>query len=238
MGPRSLQSSQRWRTCLLLSLALHAALLSIVFEKQPPAGFSPSRILSLRLLSPPPHPSVDMHAREASPNPVMKDTSGPVRPQRSTTELSEVPTNTTQAGTVESEDEEPTDDPHLLPRILSSQFGVDSESDREWLSRVNEADSPDPDAFLYPEQRSMEMALSTPSIQLPFEDRRIYLIDSYSAGINGSIERFWDRVTLPFGWTTKHGTHFECAWVLIIGGCAWGPNAMFQQKAKRREKES
>lgn len=72
-------------------------------------------------------------------------------------------------------------------------------------------------------------------IQLPFVDTRIYLVDSYDAGIGGSVERFFDSVTVPFGWTTEGGLRVQCAWMMIIAGCTWGDKELFYRKAERRK---
>ena len=43
----------------------------------------------------------------------------------------------------------------------------------------------------------------TPTIdELPFEDTRIYLVDSYVDGIMGGIDRFWNDVSIPFGYSS------------------------------------
>jgi len=111
-------------------------------------------------------------------------------------------------------------------RLLSRQF------DYEGFAQGSE-DKPD----FYPRQRaSLEMVLNQPSLQLPFEDSRIYLVDSYADGIMGVIDRFWDDVTVPFGFTTKNNTRVQCVWVLVIGGCGWGHKTLFYRPAKLREK--
>ena len=79
--------------------------------------------------------------------------------------------------------------------------------------------------------------LNSPSLQLPFADKRIYLVDSYSPGFGGSVERFFDNVTVPFGWTTNNNTRVQCAWVLVFAGCNWGHVSLFHREAKRRKPE-
>jgi hypothetical protein len=82
---------------------------------------------------------------------------------------------------------------------------------------------------------SLGEVLKQPSMQLPFADSRIYLVDSYDAGFVGAVERFFDDVTVPFGFTTRHNTRVQCAWILVIAGCSWGHVSLFHEKAKRRK---
>ena len=92
-----------------------------------------------------------------------------------------------------------------------------------------------PDFYLR-QRTSLEMVLNQPSLQLPFADTRIYLVDSYADGILGGIDRFWDDVTVPFGFTTKHNTRVQCVWVLVFAGCGWGHKTLFYRPARLREK--
>lgn len=123
--------------------------------------------------------------------------------------------------------------PAVISRILSTQFNLE----RPQHNPLSVPVSVDKDiqalglAALAPEN-----TLRTPTpLKLPFEDTRIYLVDSYDAGLGGSIERFFDKATVPFGWTTKGGTRIQCAWLMIIAGCSWGDKELFYRKARRRE---
>jgi hypothetical protein len=115
---------------------------------------------------------------------------------------------------------------HNTRRLLSRQFDYES-------SLQESEDRPD---FYLRQRASLEMVLNQPSLQLPFEDSRIYLVDSYADGIMGGIDRFWDDVSIPFGFTTKNNTRVQCVWVLVIGGCGWGHKTLFYRPARLREK--
>ena len=84
---------------------------------------------------------------------------------------------------------------------------------------------------------ALDDVLNEPSVQLPFHDTRIYLVDHYDSGFLGGMQKFWDDVTVPFGFTTKNNTRVQCAWVLVIAGCAWGDASLFYaaQRAKKRK---
>jgi len=116
--------------------------------------------------------------------------------------------------------------PSNYKRLLSNQF------DYEGFVPEPE-DRPD---FYLRQRTSLEMVLNQPSLQLPFEDSRIYLVDNYDNGIMGGIDRFWDNVSIPFGFTTKNNTRVQCVWVLVIGGCGWGHKSLFYRPARLREK--
>jgi hypothetical protein len=110
-------------------------------------------------------------------------------------------------------------------RLLSNQF------DYEGFVPEPE-DRPD---FYLRQRTSLEMVLNQPLLQLPFEDSRIYLVDNYDDGIMGGIDRFWDNVAVPFGFTTKNNTRVQCVWVLVIAGCNWGHKSLFYRPARLRE---
>ena len=119
-------------------------------------------------------------------------------------------------------------------RVLSSQFDYERSIGEPLLgSAEQKADAPD---FYFRQRDTLETVLNQPSLQLPFEDTRIYLVDHYEDGITGKMERFWDTVSVPFGFTTRHNTRVQCVWVLVIAGCGWGHKTLFHQPARYRER--
>jgi len=119
-------------------------------------------------------------------------------------------------------------------RVLSSQF--DYEKTRRTALFGSEKQTEDSPDFYVRQRTSLEMALNQPSLQLPFEDTRIYLVDSYDAGFMGGMDKFWDTVSVPFGFTTKNNTRVQCVWVLVFAGCGWGHKTLFHRPARHREK--
>jgi len=85
-------------------------------------------------------------------------------------------------------------------------------------------------------QPVLEDAINEPSLQLPFRDTRIYLVESYDNGPAGAMQRFWDNVTVPFGFTTKNNTRVQCAWILVIAACGWGDVSYYYAKDKARKR--
>jgi hypothetical protein len=122
--------------------------------------------------------------------------------------------------------------PRSSAQILSWQF--DYVPRKPLFGRAEQQNQDRPDYYVR-ERSSLETVLNEPSLQLPFADTRVYLVDSYDPGFAGSVQRFFDEVTVPFGWTTKNNTRVQCAWILVIAGCSWGHNSLFQRKAKKRE---
>jgi len=119
----------------------------------------------------------------------------------------------------------------LQHRILARQFDYRTPVPLFGTAGAKDGELPD---FFFRSRPVLEEVLNAPSLQLPFRDTRIYLVDSYSTGLAGEAERFFDAVTVPFGWTTKGNTRIQCVWVLIISGCSWGHVSLFHEKAKRR----
>ena len=122
--------------------------------------------------------------------------------------------------------------PRSSAQVLSWQF--DYETRKPLFGRAEQQTQDRPDYYVR-ERSSLETVLNEPSLQLPLADTRIYLVASYDPGFAGSVQRFFDEVTVPFGWTTKNNTRIQCAWILVIAGCNWGHNSLFQRKAKKRE---
>lgn len=117
-------------------------------------------------------------------------------------------------------------------QLLSSQFDYKRPTS---VFGAKESDTPPREDFVFRSRPSLDDVLNEPSVQLPFRDQRIYLVDSYSPGLSGSVEKFFDAVTVPFGWKTKNNTRIQCAWVLIITACSWGHASLFEKTAKRRK---
>jgi len=46
-------------------------------------------------------------------------------------------------------------------------------------------------------------------------------LNFYAEGFEGSIERFFDRITVTKTFTTKYGTKIHCAWIGVLVSCAW-----------------
>lgn len=111
------------------------------------------------------------------------------------------------------------------PRISAQRILSDlrERQEKDPLSGFQPADdTPRPNYFVR-HQPVLEDVLNEPSLQLPFEDTRIYLVDSYDPGLLGDVEKFFDDVAVPFGFTTKNNTRVQCAWMLVVVGCGWGP---------------
>lgn len=121
----------------------------------------------------------------------------------------------------------------VIARILSRQFNLGTPVDVPF-STTGSIDADIQELGLAELPLANSLRVPTP-VQLPFEDTRIYLVDSYDAGLSGSVERFFDSVTVPFGWTTEGGLRVQCAWLMIIAGCSWGDKELFYRKAERRK---
>ncbi len=57
----------------------------------------------------------------------------------------------------------------------------------------------------------LDESVDKPQLQMRF----------YAAGIEGHVERFFDRITVTKTFTTKYGTKIHCAWIGVIVSCGW-----------------
>jgi len=223
---------------LILAISAHLAIVlapggrdEVRLEDEP----GPVRV---RLLKPVPPQLPPLTRDKAEETPMVQEKPAPTpapAPDRKPTPIREpVDDVPTPAPAVEIVTQTP-DETNPSPRILSSQYDLQPYRLRSVFGAPEPVeDGPD---FRFPEVTSLEAVLNEPSLQLPFEDRRIYLVDSYDAGVMGGIDRFFDTVTVPFGFTTKNNLQVKCVWVLIIAGCAWDHKARFYRPIERREPE-
>jgi hypothetical protein len=123
-------------------------------------------------------------------------------------------------------------------RILNE---LREKQEKDPLASFVYADPQDRPDFAALDRPVLEEVLNQPSLQLPFRDTRIYLVDSYDPGFLGGVQKFFDDVTVPFGFTTKNNTRVQCAWILVLAGCAWGDASSYynaQTRARKRKPES
>lgn len=76
-------------------------------------------------------------------------------------------------------------------------------------------------SFHYPRRIDMLTMLDRPLPDLPFEYTSGLVRFAYDPGVRGDMQRFWDKITPEFGWTTRYGTEVRCVWVLAVMACGW-----------------
>ena len=201
----------RHRTFVVIFTAAtlaHVLMLLIPVVRQSVEPSSPAPVVSVRLTTPPATQAPDPVPEQPLPEP---EPLQPVEP----IELAELPLPEPDP-VVETPPETP---PVTAHRILNQLRENQSRDPVASFSYAEPEARPDYHTFDRP---LLEDVLNEPSLQLPFRDTRIYLVDSYDPGFVGGVEKFFDDVTVPFGFTTKNNTRVQCAWILIIAGCAWG----------------
>ena len=212
---------------LALAVVLHAVFILVPVTKKMVKTIAEQRSVEIRLIASPVARPVE---RMAQPVPLV-DKQQPGSPV-----LEELPPVTEPVAVAPPPAPEIVRRPPAVnsKRVLSSQFDYENAVHRPMFGTAEQnEDVPD---FYYRERKSLDMVLNRPSLQLPFEDTRIYLVDSYEPGVMGGIDKFWDKVSVPFGFTTKNNTRVQCVWVLVIAGCGWGHNTLFHRPARYREK--
>jgi len=112
------------------------------------------------------------------------------------------------------------DDLGLRARILASPY-LDEESMTANLFSMRTESKEKNAAFHFRDRPNMDSNLNPVPNQLPFANGPHFVVASYTPGLTGDVQRFFDTVTLEKEWVTKNGTRVKCAWVLILGGCGW-----------------
>lgn len=214
MGNR-LSNNRAFVVIFAAAIVVHLLMLlvPVVRQQEPVPDRSPTVTVRLKQAAP--------EQAEPEPVPIEAPRLEPVEP----VELAELPAPEPQP--VESS---PTETPRITAhRILSDLQEKQQADPLAAPSWEREAERPDYYARYQP---ALEEVLNEPSLQLPFEDTRIYLVDSYDPGFIGGVQKFFDDVTVPFGFTTKHNTRVQCVWLLVVAGCGWGPLKYHDPAAK------
>lgn len=222
--------AQNRRFALLLAAAtlLHLLLLLVPVVRQQAAESTPSPSVTVRL-SPQP---LEAAIPEPEPEPAQPPEMAPVEP----VELAELPPPDPEP--TEPVEPGPAAKPAITAHRILSELREKQIADP--LAAFTPSDQDDKPDYYVRFQPTLEDVLNEPSLQLPFRDTRIYLVDSYDTGFMGGVQRFFDEVTVPFGFTTKNNTRVQCAWILVIAGCSWGDASSYynaQYRARKRKPE-
>jgi hypothetical protein len=221
------QQSRRFGAFLLAAIGLHLALLTIPVVRE--AVLEPLRapVVQVRLqaATPPAEPAPEpvpapLPEPPAEPPPEPAPEPPPPQPRPEPVARQEPPPTAPET--------EPTPPVITAHRILSD---LAEARQREPLSGVETGP-----AVYAPFRPSLDQVLNEPSLQLPFRDTRVYLVNSYDPGLVGSIDRFFDTVTVPFSFQTKNNTRIQCAWILILAGCSWGDASLYYAADKARKR--
>ena len=112
------------------------------------------------------------------------------------------------------------DIPALRTRILASPY-LEEEPLAANLFSIRAESNGTESVFHFRDRPNMDSVLNPTPDQLPFANGPRFELASYTPGVVGDVQRFFDFVTLEKEWVTKHGTRVKCAWVLIFAGCGW-----------------
>ncbi len=203
--------------------SLHLLLLLIPVVRQQAVEPLPSPFVSVRLSQ----PATEEPAPEPLPEPEPPEP--PPLEAVEPVELAELPA---------PEPEPPEPEPAVKPQISAYRILSDlrEKQNSDPLTSFDTGVQEDRRDYYVRYQPSVEDVLNEPSLQLPFRDTRIYLVNSYDPGLMGDVQRFFDDVTVPFGFTTKNNTRVQCAWILVIAGCSWGDVSYYYASKKARKR--
>ena len=215
---------------LLMAIALHLLMLLVPVAREVVRRVAETDFVRVELRRPPSIPATPQkriprpEPLESIPEPVKT----PVEPTV-VAEAKDVEPNKIEPADVE---EKPTST--ITSReIIARQFLMESANRQAYIQAIDDSrEMPD---YFTAEKTTLEDALNQPVLHLPFRDTRIYEVAYYENGVGGAMDRFWDTVTVPFGFTTKNNTRIQCAWVLIFAGCSWGHKTLFYREAEKRK---
>jgi len=112
------------------------------------------------------------------------------------------------------------DIPALRTRILASPY-LEEEPLAANLFSIRTESNGTESVFHFRDRPTLDYVLNLSPEQLPFANGPRFEVASYTPGVVGDVQRFFDIVTLEKEWVTKNGTRVKCGWVLIFAGCGW-----------------
>lgn len=74
--------------------------------------------------------------------------------------------------------------------------------------------------FYIPEQEIHDWLADIPFLDESVDKPKLQM-RFYAEGLDGSIEKFFDKITISKTFTTKYGTKVHCALIGIIAACSW-----------------
>lgn len=74
--------------------------------------------------------------------------------------------------------------------------------------------------FYIPEQEIQDWLADIPFLDESVDKPKLQM-KFYADGLDGSIEKFFDKITISKTFTTKYGTKIHCALIGVIAACSW-----------------
>ena len=74
--------------------------------------------------------------------------------------------------------------------------------------------------FYIPEQEIHDWLADLPYLDESVDKPKLEM-KFYPEGIDGSIEKFFDKITIKKTFTTKYGTKIQCVLVGVLAACGW-----------------
>lgn len=218
-----LSANRPFLAMLAVATVAHFLLLLVPVVRQQVKAPAEAPVVSVRLMpSPPAAPPVEERADPVPREPLQ-------RTQRPPIELADLP----------PDEPAPVDTPPATPTVIDARRILSDMERRREADPLASLDSKPPGDrpdFQVRYRPVLDEVLNEPSLQLPFRDTRVYLVDSYDPGLMGGVQRFFDEVTVPFGFTTRHNTRIQCAWILVIAGCSWGHASHYYARDRARKR--
>ena len=213
-----------WLKHALIPVLLLLGLLALPYPwRYPEPLIEPLITLELQTVADPVEPEPEPEPEPVPPEPIPLE---PVEPQPATTppskpatrsELSEPVTTAEPAQAPEAVEPQQSESKDLsagdIMLMASSRTSI--EITEEFTAR-----SPSAKNFYIPEQEIQNWLDDIPFLDESV-DRPTIEMRFYAEGLEGHIEKFFDKITISKTFTTKYGTKIHCALIGVIAACSW-----------------
>ncbi len=161
----------------------------------------------------PTEPPEPMPVEPVPPLPVSEPPPQPkARPEPSTSITAPEPTQSPEAAAPEHTD---TSSLSAGDIMLMAKSRTSIEITEEFTARAPNAKN-----FYIPEQEIQNWLDDIPFLDESV-DRPTIEMRFYAEGLEGQIEKFFDKITISKTFTTKYGTKIHCALIGVIAACSW-----------------
>ncbi len=125
--------------------------------------------------------------------------------------------------TVNSQNQAPAESPAATARkpVSSGEIFLSASEYNDPLELGDEFKAAEPE----PDYRPREWQATDWKESLPYLDEEVdkprVAMRFYAPGIEGSVERFFDKISIKKKFTTRYGTEIYCVYVALIVACSW-----------------
>jgi len=182
------------------------------------ALFKPKNVIELEIVKPQPIPT-------NTPKPIQQPLEKPIIEEvipKTKAKTVDLKAESTQQNTPALKSQEQiTVKPSTTPKINTGDV-LQMIQDRPSFDLPNDfqARSKPAKDFYIPEQEVHDWLTDLPYLDESIDKPKLQM-KFYPEGIDGSIEKFFDKITISKTFTTKYGTKINCALIGVLVACGW-----------------